>query len=53
MFIKMEEPKDFVTWLQVAKVCVENHVSVSHRNKFWNCCFDFIVSVSVLQDLGS
>ena len=21
MFIKMEEPKDFVTWLQVAKVC--------------------------------
>jgi hypothetical protein len=22
MFIKMEEPKDFVTWLQVAKVMV-------------------------------
>lgn len=22
MFIKMEEPKDFVTWLQVAKVGV-------------------------------
>lgn len=42
MFIKMEEPKDFVTWLQVAKVCIENHVSVFHRSKIWNCPFKFI-----------
>jgi hypothetical protein len=31
MFIKMEEPKDFVTWLQVAKVMVELAVLVVKR----------------------
>jgi len=28
MFIKMEEPKDFVTWLQVAKVCFQNLIAI-------------------------
>ena len=33
MFIKMEEPKDFVTWLQVAKVCIEKLLSAFHGSK--------------------
>jgi hypothetical protein len=49
MFIKMEEPKDFVTWLQVAKVmvlvycvdstaenvCYFNTVFSTFRDWFW------------------
>jgi len=34
MFIKMEEPKDFVTWLQVAKVCIENMYLLFIEAKF-------------------
>jgi hypothetical protein len=48
MFIKLEEPKDFVTWLQVAKVRIEKHVSAFHRSKIWNCDFDLIVFIAVL-----
>jgi len=48
MFIKMEEPKDFVTWLQVAKVRIEKHVSTFCRSKIWNCNFDLIFFISVL-----
>jgi hypothetical protein len=34
MFIKMEEPKDFVTWLQVAKVMVLAY-SASGTKRIW------------------
>jgi hypothetical protein len=34
MFIKMEEPKDFVTWLQVAKVMVLAY-SATGRKTMW------------------
>jgi hypothetical protein len=34
MFIKMEEPKDFVTWLQLAKVMVLTY-SAGSRKRIW------------------
>lgn len=29
----MEEPKDFVTWLQVAKVCFQNLIAIHARSR--------------------
>lgn len=37
MFIKMEEPKDFVTWLQVAKVMVLAYTVGGTAENVW--CF--------------
>jgi hypothetical protein len=38
MFIKMEEPKDFVTWLQVAKVIVLAFTVVVVQRKMCGVC---------------
>lgn len=46
MFIKMEEPKDFGTWKQVAKVLVS-------RTEKWICCKKIVLNFTVLKDLGS
>ena len=53
MFIKMEEPKDFGTWLQVAKVRIENMYPLFIEAKFGTVVFYSIAFISVLQDLGS
>jgi hypothetical protein len=42
MFIKMEEPKDFGTWKQVAKVLVS-------RTEKWICCKNLCLNLQCLK----
>ena len=49
IFIKMEEPKDYVTWLQVAKVRIENMYLIFIETKFGIVILILFVYFSALR----